>query len=104
VLPGVTAALVDATLNIGVHEPGDLPWFTIAYSTNATNRPRGGRGGHDRGAHASGRKSTMDSRRLAEILDDAAETRQLLTVLRRLEEVPSLLGATSHLLTVARHP
>lgn len=42
--------------------------------------------------------------RLQEILGDPDRTEQLLTMLRRIEGEPSMIGASSHLLTVARRP
>ncbi|MEV4627259.1 class I SAM-dependent methyltransferase [Micromonospora sp. NPDC049523] len=42
--------------------------------------------------------------RLAEILADPERTELMLDMLRRVEEEPSLLGASSHFLAVARHP
>jgi SAM-dependent methyltransferase len=42
--------------------------------------------------------------RLAEILADEARTAQVLDLLRQVETEPSLLGASSHLLTVAQRP
>jgi hypothetical protein len=44
----------------------------------------------------------MTGARLDEILEEPALTGLLLDLLRRIEEEPSLLGASSHMLTVAR--
>jgi len=97
------AGVVDSTLETGVHEPGDRPWFTTAYF-------------HEPGeaaAEASEAGLTVHqvaviegplwiAGRLGEILDDEAETAHLLRVLRRVENDPGLLASSSHLMTVAR--
>jgi hypothetical protein len=46
----------------------------------------------------------MTGTRLTEFLADERLTGIMLDMLRRVEDEPSLLGASSHLLTVARRP
>jgi hypothetical protein len=114
-LPGVTAAVgdarelpvesasADATLLLGHHNPDAVPgWFTTAYF----HRP-------DEIAAEAVDAGLRDARVLAvegplwllgdARLDDAVtDVALLLRILRRIEAEPSLLGASSHQLTVAR--
>jgi SAM-dependent methyltransferase len=97
------AALVDETLATGAHRPGTKPWFTTAYF----HRP-------DEAAEEATEAGLAVERvvpiegplwiagRLAEILDDETETAHLLSVLRRVEDDPALMAASSHLMTIAR--
>jgi SAM-dependent methyltransferase len=102
------AAVVDRALVTGEHrntEPGRT-WFTDAYF----HRPEE--------PAAEAREAGLDvvtvvavegtlwllGTRLREILADPERTELMLAMLRRVEAEPSLLGASSHLLTVAVRP
>jgi SAM-dependent methyltransferase len=86
--------------------PVDAPgWFTTAYFHHPDELPAEVR---DSGL-ALERLVTVESvlwlvAHLDEILADAARTRTLLDLLREVEDEPSLLGAGSHLLAIARRP
>ncbi|HEY3504668.1 MAG TPA: class I SAM-dependent methyltransferase [Actinocatenispora sp.] len=97
--------IVERALATGEHRPeGD--WFTDAYF----HRPEE--------PAAEARDAGLDvvtvvavegtlwqlGPRLGEILADPARTELMLSMLRRIEAEPSLLGASSHLLTIATRP
>jgi SAM-dependent methyltransferase len=96
------APLAVATLETGTHDPGDRPWFTTAYM----HRP-------DEPAREAADAGLRDARTVAiegalwlvgplpDLLADPDQTAALLASLRKLEAEPSLLGASSHLLTTA---
>jgi SAM-dependent methyltransferase len=99
------AALVDETLESGMHRPGPRPWFTTAYF----HRPAEAAGEAAEAGLAVERVVSIEGPlwtvgRLREVLDDAVETAHLLALLRRIEDDPALLAATSHLMTIARRP
>ncbi|GAB3146145.1 class I SAM-dependent methyltransferase [Micromonospora sonneratiae] len=99
--------IVDRALTDGVHandESADRTWFTTAYF----HRPEEiadevAEAGLDleRIVAVEGPVWLADSR-LAELLADTGRTELLLRRLRDIEAEPSLLGASSHLLAVAR--
>jgi len=98
--------VVELALETGEHRPpGDSPWFTTAYFHHpdepAAEAAEAGLPGA-RVLAVEGPAWLIG--RLPEILADPQETARLLDVLRRLEEEPSLTGASSHLVTVARKP
>jgi SAM-dependent methyltransferase len=101
--PLVERALVD-----GVHDNvhGEPAWFTSAYFYHPDEIPAEV---VDAGL-AVERLVAVESplwlvgRRLDEILGSAERTELMLDRLRRIESEPSLLGASSHLLAVARRP
>jgi SAM-dependent methyltransferase len=98
------AAMVHATLSAGGHHPPDgTPWFTTAYF----HEPVEAAGEATEAGLAVERVAVIEGPlwivgRLGEILDDEAETAHLLGVLRRIEDDPALLAASSHLMTIVR--
>jgi SAM-dependent methyltransferase len=101
------AGVVEGALADGRHQPGpDQPWFTSAYF----------HGPAEPAAEAAAAGLTdvrtvlvegplwMIGSRLPRILADDQLTATMLDMLRRVEADPSLFGASSHLLTVARAP
>lgn len=97
--PIVERALVD-----GRHEnPSGCPWFTTAYFHHpAEVAAEVADAGLilDRTVIVEG-PIGLNGPRLADILADDRATGTLLDMLRRVEDDPSLLGASSHLLTIA---
>jgi SAM-dependent methyltransferase len=101
-------SIVQGALDDGVHrnENGESRWFTSAYF----HRPE------EPAAEATEAGLTgvrtvavegplwMTGTRLTEFLADERLTGIMLDMLRRIEAEPSLLGASSHLLTMARRP
>jgi 2-polyprenyl-3-methyl-5-hydroxy-6-metoxy-1,4-benzoquinol methylase len=99
--------LVRADLATGHHRvpEGTEKWFTTAYFHHPDEVPAEVRNG----GLTLERLVTVESvlwlvAHLDEILDDAGRTARLLDLFREIEEEPSLLGAGSHLLAVARRP
>ena len=101
-------AIVQGALGDGVHRNagGESRWFTSAYfhrpeepAAEATDAGLGGA----RTVAVEG-PVWMTGTRLPEFLADERLTGIMLDMLRRVEEEPSLLGASSHLLTMARRP
>jgi SAM-dependent methyltransferase len=100
--------IVERVLSGGDHHNPDLAtgWFTTAYFHRPEELPVEVRDGGlvlDR-LVAVESPLWMIGARLDEILADPATVDVLLDLLRRVEAEPSLLGASSHLLTVARRP
>jgi SAM-dependent methyltransferase len=101
-------SMVDRALGDGVHrnEGAQPRWFTSAYF----HRPE------EPAAEATDAGLTeartvavegpmwMTGTRLTEFLADERLTGVMLDMLRRVEDEPSLFGASSHLLTIARRP
>ena len=101
-------SIVDRALGDGVHRnPGaESRWFTSAYF----HRPEEP-AGEAAEAGLTGVRTVavegpvwMTGARLTEFLADERLTGIMLDMLRRVEDEPSLLGASSHLLTIARRP
>lgn len=97
--------IVDACLETGVHRPPDPDrrFFTTAYFHRPEEIPAEVAAAGlmlDRIVIVEGPVGRLGQ--LDEILADADRARVLLTYLRAVEAEPSLLGASSHLLTVAR--
>lgn len=101
-------SIVDRALGDGVHRnAGAQPrWFTSAYfhrpEEPATEAAEAGLA--DARTVAVEGPVWLTGTRLPEFLADQRLTRILLDMLRRVEDEPSLLGASSHLLTTARRP
>jgi SAM-dependent methyltransferase len=97
--PMVERALVD-----GRHEnPPQCSWFTTAYFHHPAEVPAEVADAGlilDRTVIVEGPVS-LNGQRLAEIFADDRATETLLDMLRRVEDDPSLFGASSHLLTIA---
>lgn len=99
------AAIVRDDLRTGEHRnPDDTPgWFTTAYfhhPTEAATEALAAGLAVDPVVFVEGPLWMVD--RLDDVLADEAGTAQLLDLLRRVETEPSLHGASSHLLTIAR--
>jgi len=101
-------ALVERVLADGVHNPGGRypNWFTSAY----THEP-GELAAEALEAGLTGVRTVavegpvwMTGPRLDEFLADQRLTGIMMDMLRRVEHEPSLLGASSHLMTVGRRP
>ncbi|MEV4756673.1 methyltransferase domain-containing protein [Micromonospora sp. NPDC049559] len=98
--------MVERTLADGLHRNPDdqAQWFTTAYFHHPTEIP----GEVTEAGLALERIVSVESPlwmsgpHLDEILADPEHTARMLDALRRVEDEPSLLGASSHLLTVAR--
>jgi SAM-dependent methyltransferase len=99
--------VVETALASGVHRnPDAVPsWFTSAYF----HRPDEAAGeaaqaglAVERVVAVEGPLWMLGSTRLEEILSDESMTELMLEMLRRLEDEPSLLGASSHHLAIAR--
>ncbi|MGE5829207.1 MAG: methyltransferase domain-containing protein [Micromonosporaceae bacterium] len=99
--------IVRSDLASGVHRNPDhrLDWFTTAYFAHPEEPP----------VEASAAGLAVErvvavegplwmTGRLDEVLADPARTATMLELLRQVEAEPSLLGASAHLLTVARRP
>jgi SAM-dependent methyltransferase len=100
--------IVERALAEGVHrnigsEPG---WFTSAYFHHPAQPAAEAAGAGLVVERLAAVESPlwMTGPRLDEILADPAMTGLLLELLRSVEEEPSLLGASSHMVTVARRP
>lgn len=101
-------SVVERALDEGVHRnpDGHPRWFTSAYF----HRPEEPAAEAADAGLVDVRKvalegpAWMTGPRLTEFLADERLTGVLLDMLRRVEAEPSLLGASSHLLTVARRP
>ncbi|GIJ47708.1 hypothetical protein Val02_45940 [Virgisporangium aliadipatigenens] len=97
------AAVVDGALRTGAHRPVANAWFTTAYFHHPDEPPAEAA---EAGLEPAGRYAIEGPGwhlpRLEAILDDPRRRGQLMDFLRRVESEPSLLGATSHLLTAAR--
>jgi hypothetical protein len=85
------------------NEPG---WFTTAYFAHPDEPPAEAReaGLTPRRVVAVELALSLAGARLEDILADADLTAALLDVARRLEDEPTLLGSSSHLLTIAHPP
>ena len=99
------AAIVDRDLTDGIHRnPTSRPeWFTTAYLHHPDEiKPEILEAGlvFDRLIPVEG--PGWMTRALDSWLNDAAARERLLQVLRRVETEPSLIGASAHLLTIAR--
>jgi len=99
-------AIVENVLVDGVHRnTADGPYFTSAYLHHPDETPAEV---SDAGltlvrrVAVEGPLWTMGPDRLDEVFASADMTGHLLATLRRIEDDPSVLGATSHLLTLAR--
>ena len=100
------AGLVEQTLTTGVHRPPPgTPWFTTAYFHEpmeaAAEATEAGLA-VERVASIEGPVWMID--RIEDLMADDAERTMLFDILRRTEEDPALLAASSHVLTVARRP
>jgi Methylase involved in ubiquinone/menaquinone biosynthesis len=99
----VANALADGVHHNSGAEPG---WFTTAYF----HRPEEPSGEASEAGLTFERVVMVESPlwmtgpHLNQILDNPDTTEALLTMLRRIEDEPSVVGASSHLLTVARLP
>jgi SAM-dependent methyltransferase len=100
--------IVEADLTDGVHRNpvGHPRWFTDAYFHRPEDAPVEAMdaGLADVKTAAIEGPIAMIGPRLDEFLADAALTRMMLDMLRRVEHEPSLLGASSHLLVTGRPP
>jgi SAM-dependent methyltransferase len=99
--------VVDDTLAGGHHRNPDLTtgWFTTAYFHRAEELPGEVTDAGlalDRIVAVESPLWMVDDGRLDEMFADPAVARHVLELLRGVESEPSLLGASSHLLTVAR--
>jgi SAM-dependent methyltransferase len=98
--------LITETFASGRHSPPPgSGWFTTAYF----HEPMEARAEAEEAGLTVERVASVEGPlwmvgRLAEALADAAEREQVLDFLRRTEEDPHLLAASSHLFTVARRP
>jgi SAM-dependent methyltransferase len=101
-------SIVQGALDDGVHrnEGGQSRWFTSAYfhrpEEPAAEATEAGLTG-TRTVAVEG-PVWMTGTRLTEFLADERLTGIMLDMLRRVEDEPSLFGASSHLLTIARRP
>jgi hypothetical protein len=101
-------SMVDRALADGVHRNADARprWFTSAYfhrpEEPATEAAAAGLTGA-RTVAVEG-PVWMTGTRLTEFLADERLTGIMLDMLRRVEDEPSLFGASSHLLTIAGRP
>jgi SAM-dependent methyltransferase len=98
--------MVDRALDTGAHrnDSADPRWFTTAYFARPDETPaEAAEAGLavERVVAVEG-PAWLARTRLAADLDDPSRAAALLRALRRVEEEPSLLGASGHLLTVAR--
>lgn len=100
------AALVDRALTDGVHAGGDGRFFTDAYfhRPDEPAAEAAGAGLVDARTAAVEGPAWLLGPRLDDVLADPGLRGYLLAALRRVEHEPSLLGASSHLLTTARRP
>ncbi|TYC02946.1 methyltransferase domain-containing protein [Micromonospora sp. WP24] len=100
--------LVERALTDGVHRniDADRRWFTSAYfhHPDELTAEVAEAGLHLRRRVAVEGPLWMTGARLPEILADPDLTDLMLEMLRAVEEEPSLLGASSHLLTIASAP
>jgi SAM-dependent methyltransferase len=102
------APMVERALGNGVHRNAgaESRWFTSAYF----HRPEEPAGEAAEAGLTAVRTVGvegpvwMTGSRLTEFLADERLTGQMLDLLRRVEDEPSLFGASSHLLTIARRP
>ena len=100
--------IVANTLTDGIHRNGDAEpgWFTTAYF----HRPEETSGEASEAGLTVERVVMVEGPlwmagpRLDQILANPDTTEVLLMMLRRIEGEPSVLGSSSHLLTVARRP
>ncbi len=99
------ARMVDGALATGVHRnPDEVPnWFTTAYFHQPDELPgEVAEAGLELERIAAIEGPLWTVRHLPEILADEQRTARALTLMREVEGVPHLWGASSHLLTVAR--
>jgi SAM-dependent methyltransferase len=101
------AAIVHQDLSDGIHQnPTNRPdWFTTAYFHRPDEiEAEIGEAGLVFELLLAVEGPGWVSEDLDAWLNDDAEREQLLSVLRRMESEPSLLGASAHLVSVARRP
>ncbi|WP_144127424.1 class I SAM-dependent methyltransferase [Catellatospora sichuanensis] len=101
----VFARMVDGALATGVHRnPGEVPnWFTTAYFHRPDELPAEvAEAGLELERIAAIEGPLWTVPHLPEILADEQRTARAMAMMRELEGVPHLWGASSHLLTVAR--
>jgi hypothetical protein len=101
-------SVVERVLVDGMHNPGGHePWFTSAYMHRAeepgAEATEAGLTGV-RTVAVEGPLWITGHHRLDEVFADQRLTGIMLDMLRRVEHEPSLLGASSHLITVGRRP
>src|SRR3954468_18516606 len=100
--------MVERALGEGVHRnPGTHPrWFTSAYFHRPEEPAAEAADAGLTGARTVAVEGPvwMTGPRLTEFLADERLTGIMLDMLRRVEDEPSLLGASSHLLTIAHRP
>jgi SAM-dependent methyltransferase len=99
-------ALVSRGLESGEHRngSGEQHWFTTAYFHHPAEIPAEVTGAGlvlDRVVLVESAVVMIQPERLAEILDDPQQRAELLDRLRAVEEEPSLLGSSAHLLAIA---
>jgi SAM-dependent methyltransferase len=99
-------SIVDRALGDGVHRnaDGQPRWFTSAYFHRPEEPAAEAAEAGLTGARTVGVEGPvwMTGTRLTEFLADERLTGIMLDMLRRVEDEPSLLGASGHLLTIAR--
>ena len=91
----------------GIHQnPTErLDWFTTAYFHRPDEiRPELEEAGLAFDTLLAVEGAAWMNQNLDEWLDDEAGRERLLHVVRRLEKEPSLIGATAHIIAIARRP
>jgi SAM-dependent methyltransferase len=100
--------LVEDALADGVHRSAErgLPWFTDAYFHRPDEPAAEARAAGLHGVRTVAVEGPVwtTGAALLRFLDEPALTGTLLDLLRRIEGEPSLLGSSSHLLTLGRRP